>query len=287
MTGFFNDIRRPRWLLLLVSIALTVVISLSVHVFMLDVLGIPHPDNTRAGQAATLLDKALSVIAVIVFYQAAQTMFARLSFLARCLLLATIYTMLGEVLLRNFIMDVVVSHDWIYCLVLNLPRPIEYFVVCALVVAASPKLTRPWMMAAAGIMIAGLDFYAISPLVDRVFERLIASVEYLDTGNIYNPPYGWQVNVPSYLTFLEPVVASFAIAALTIGKSTSRRAWHFAQFVLLIMAMKHSIVPIALYSFYEPRPLPAAILSESQFTLETLTMAILTAIGWRWCTRQD
>jgi hypothetical protein len=34
---------------------------------MLDVLGIPHPDNTHVGAAAMWLDQALSVTATIVF----------------------------------------------------------------------------------------------------------------------------------------------------------------------------------------------------------------------------
>jgi hypothetical protein len=46
--------------------------------------------------------------------------------------------------------------------------------------------------------------------------------------------------------------------------------------------MKRSIVPTLLYSFYQPRPLPAAILSESQFALEVLVMALLTSLGWQY-----
>jgi hypothetical protein len=42
-------------------------LSLSVHGVMLDVLGIPHPDNTHVGAAAMWLDQALSVTATIVF----------------------------------------------------------------------------------------------------------------------------------------------------------------------------------------------------------------------------
>ena len=54
------------------------------------------------------------------------------------------------------------------------------------------------------------------------------------------------------------------------------------QFILLIMAMKGSILPTLVYSFYQRGRLPAAFLSESQFGLEVLVMAFLTAYGWQW-----
>jgi hypothetical protein len=188
--------------------------------------------------------------------------------------------MLGEALLRNFIMDVVVSHDWFYCLIENLARPIEYFIVGIMIVMVAPRLRAPWMVGAAGMMIAAVAMFAINPPVDGLFARLTASIEYLDTGNIYNPPYGRQVDVPSCLTWLEPVIAAYAIAALALDKLSPRPGWRLGQFVLLIMAMKRSLVPVILFSFYQPRPLQAAILSESQFTLEILALAVLTEIGW-------
>ena len=53
------------------------------------------------------------------------------------------------------------------------------------------------------------------------------------------------------------------------------------------MLMKGSVVPTLIYSFYQPLPLHAAILSESQFGLEILLMAFLTAIGWLYCARRQ
>jgi hypothetical protein len=177
-------------------------------------------------------------------------------------------------------MDGVVSGDWIYCFVENLPRPLEYLIACCLIVVIAPKVGTAWTIAAASIAIATTIVFVTDPYIDGVFQKLVASIEYLDTGNIYNPPYGWQVNVPSYVTFLEPVIASFAIAALMLSKRSRRPAWCMVQFVLVVMAMKHSIVPTLVYSFYQSVPLPRAILSESQFALEALTLAIITAVGW-------
>jgi hypothetical protein len=127
--------------------------------------------------------------------------------------------------------------------------------------------------------------FAINPPIDRGFRVLIDSLEYLDTGNIYSSPYGWQVNVPSYLTFLEPVIAGYLIAALVLKRLPPPSKRQIGLFALLVLSMKRSIVPTLLYSLFQPRPLPAAILSESQFALEVLVMALLTTIGWRFSLR--
>lgn len=279
-----GGIIRVRWLRLFACMVATTVLSLSIHVLMFDVFGISHPDNSHLPAMAIVCNDALSFTAAIAFYQLAQDWLGRFPLIARCLTLTAIYSMLGEALLRNFIMDVVVSHDWVYCFVENLPRPTEYLITCSAIAIIAPYLKAPWTMAAGGFAIAAVALFAIYPPINHLFDRVLASIEYLDTGNIYNPPYDWHVDVPSYLTFLEPVSASFVIAASTFH-NLSRQPWRrTVQFVALVMAMKGSIVPIALYSFYQHRSLAAAILSESQFTLEILAMAVLTAIGWQLST---
>jgi hypothetical protein len=272
---------------LTLCIVLTAVLSLSVHVLMLDVVGIPHPSTDGVPQLIVLINQTLSITATIIFYRLAMSTFERFPVVGRCLVLTAIYAMLNEALLRSFIMDVVVSHDWIYCFVENLARPIEYLAVCSLIVVLAPRLKIGWAITGGGILIAALSMFAINPPIDKGFRVLIDSLEYLDTGNIYNPPYGWQVDVPSYLTFFGPVIAGYVIAALVLRRFPAPSKRRTGLFVLLILSMKRSIVPTLLYSFYQTRPLPAAILSESQFALEVLVMALLTAIGWRLSLRSQ
>ena len=275
------------WPRLALFVVLTTVLSLSVHVIMLDVLGIPHPDIARVSRRAIFLNTALSDVATFVFYRLAASTFARWSIAVRCLLLTAVYAMLSEALFRNFLMDGVVSHAWRYCFVENLARPIEYLITCCLIVLLATRLRSTSAIILAGIAVAVVMFFLINPYIDRVSDKLIASIEYLDTGNIYNPPYGWQVNVPSYLTFLEPVLASFAIVAFVWDKLSTQPILRTVQFALLVMAMKGSILPTLVYSFYQKSRLPAAVLSESQFGIEILVMALLTALSWRLSHRRS
>jgi hypothetical protein len=269
------------WWRLAPCIALTAILALSIHVVMLDVLAIPHPDVTHVSSRAVFANDALSVIATFMFFRLAQG-FASLPLVLRCLLLTTVYGMLKEALFRNFIMDGVVSHAWRYSLVENLAQPVKYLIICSMIVLLGSRLRSAVQIVAGGIAVTAVTSLLIDPLISGGFDKLVASIEYLDTGNIYNPPYGWQVNVPSYLTFLEPVLASFAIAAVVWDKLSPKPTLRVVQFVLIVMAMKGSILPTLIYSFYQGRPLPTAILSESQFGIEILVMALLTAVGWRF-----
>ena len=51
--------------------------------------------------------------------------------------------------------------------------------------------------------------------------------------------------------------------------------------VFLFCLIRGMLLPTFLYSFYSKLKLPLAMLSESQFLLETLALAVLTAIVWQ------
>ena len=269
------------WPRVVLSVALTTVVSLSIHVIMFDAFATPHPTLDHVPGWALLADRCLSAIATIIFYRLAAAHFARLSWWARWLLLSALYMMLNEVL-RRYLMGVVVSHDWIFCAVENGAPPIEDLVTCGLIVTVAPRLRTPLAGISGGVAIALFVGLTLDPPIGRLFTELTASLEYLDTGNIYNPPYGWQVDVPSYLTFLEPVIAAFGIAGLALDRLPGRGAVRIIGFACMVMAMKGAIMPTLLYSFYQRMTFSGAVLSESQFGLEILAMAVLTAIGWRW-----
>ncbi len=52
------------------------------------------------------------------------------------------------------------------------------------------------------------------PLIDKAFGQILASIAYLNHDEVYKAPYGWQIEVPTYITYLKPVVACFIMVAL-------------------------------------------------------------------------
>jgi len=277
-------IRKLTFRLVLIAIAwlaLIVGASLSVHVVMLDVLSIPHPTTDQVPDWTRLLNEVGSVLAAGVFYRLARASLRTQSITTHWLFLWVLFTMLHEALFRNFIMSGVVSHDWFYCLVANLPEPLVMLMVSGLVVVAAERF-EGIPFTALLVSIGATAHYVFRPGVAAAFQPVIAHFEYLDTGNIYNPPYNWHVNVPSYLTFFEPAASAFAIAGLVWAALPRKSFTRTVTFVLLIVTLKGSLLPLLIYSFYQPRPLGAALLSESQFFLEVLLMAVLTAASWQF-----
>ena len=281
------ELHGVHWPLLVAATIFSGVAAMSVHVVMFDVLLVPHPEITSVPHAAIFANDALSLIATIWLCRLLQPELLGISFFWRCLLVAALYAMLGEALFRSFLMDGVVSNAWRFSFIENLTRPSEALVSCSLVVLVAPHLRRRWQVVVAGIAIAALAALVINPLLSGALDRLTASFEYLDTGNIYNPPYGWQVNVPSYLTFAEPVFACLLIAATAWRKLAGPLIARLALFTLTIMAIKGAIMPTLVYSFFQNLPLPRAIASESQFGLEILVLAMLSALSWHFSAPRD
>jgi hypothetical protein len=62
-------------------------------------------------------------------------------------------------------------------------------------------------------------FLVCLPLASGIFAGLLHRISYLDGVNRYNPPYDYHITIPAYLTFIEPVIGSFAIGTLTSGAS--------------------------------------------------------------------
>ena len=279
------DLTSVHWPLLIGGMTVTAVVAMSVHVVMFDVFMVPHPQLSSVPRAAIFVSEALSLIATTWLCRVLQPGLLTVPLPLRCLLVAALYAMLGEALLRNFLMDGVVSNAWRFSLIENLTRPAEDLVACSLIVLLTPRVRSVWQVVALGVAIATVSALLINPALSGSLDRLTASFEYLDTGNIYNPPYGWQVNVPSYLTFAEPVLASFVIVALVWRKLAGSFTHRLVQFTLLIMAIKGAIVPTLVFSFFQNMPVFRGIVSESQFGLEIMVLGLLTGISWRFSTR--
>jgi hypothetical protein len=86
--------------------------------------------------------------------------------------------------------------------------------------------------------------------------------------------------IPAYLTFAEPVIACAVIAYLVWPRLPSPPALRIASFVLLILFMDTMVLRTFVFSFYIEAPIGIALLSESQFLLEFLTLAALTGLVW-------
>jgi hypothetical protein len=255
----------------------TLIVSLSVHVVMLQVLHIPFPDFKGVSVWAPLLNTTLAVFALIVMCAAAQTRIGRFSKATQCVLVFLLYAMLKE-LFRGILMSGFVTSGWAFAIVAGLPGLVYAFILSSLVVFLTPALRSVWLKAGGAALLAGVAIFVVRPALGSIFAPALKAVAHLEHPDIYSFPYGWQVLIPAYITYAEPVIACTCIAFLVWERLSGKTGTRLLQFSLLILLMKGMLLPTFTYSFYSQAKLTTAMLSQSQFLFETLALAILTAV---------
>ena len=262
----FDNIRWPR---LLPGMVLTAVVSLSVHVLMLQALHVPYPSGFPKTGWLIYVNSSLGVLAIIYFYDLAKDKLDGVAIWWRCLALSGLVAMLREALIRAPLMDGVVTTAWIYSIVSNLAPLIQILVVCCLVVPIAPKLNRVWQKLIAAFALCAFVYFVSKPLVDAGLERMLQYLSPWSHDAIYSVPYPWQVEVPAYLTFAEPVVACFIMAALVFDRLSADPVARVCQFAVLILLMRNLLLAPFIYIFYAKIGAVSAMLSMDNFPLRS------------------
>jgi hypothetical protein len=270
---------RLNWPVLIVGMTVVSAVALSVHVVMIEGLGVPYPLDTATPAWARFVNSAGSIAALVAFYGLAAPRLASRHVVVRCLIIFILYAAIKETA-RGMIMNGVVTTGWAWSLVQSLPDLAYVLVAASLVVLVTPRLPRGVRLLG-GAAMGALLYFAVQPAIQAALAPLLASLAYLGRPDMYQLPYPTVVMVPAYLTFVEPTVACAAMAALVWDRLSPNPTLRFVQFAALVMLIKGAVFRILLYSFYIKLPLPQAWLSESQFTLEFLALALLTGLVWQ------
>ena len=276
-----NEIRWPR---LVIGMLITLVLSLSIHVVMLQVLGIPFPEFAGVSVWASFLNTTLAVLSVIVGCEFAQERLALFPAGIRYLIVFLLYAMLKESL-RGIVMSGVVTSGWGFDVVQGVPSLVYALLLTSLATFITPKLHKTWSKILVSVALAGLLMFAVKPLLHSVFAPAVKAAARFDHADIYPFPYGWQVLVPAYLTYAEPVIACLLLAVLVWRSLSKKPGVRLLQFALLVLLMRGMLLPTFIYSFYSTARLSSAVLSQSQFLFETLALGILTALVWQFSLR--
>ena len=274
------EVNRTR---LLIGMLIALVGSLSIHVVMLQVLGIPFPEFDGVSPWAPFLNTGLSVLSVIIFYSLARPRLVQFPMVIQYLVVFLLYAMLKESF-RGILINGVVTTGWEFDIVAGLPSLASAFVLTSLVVLLTPRLDALWMKVTAASAIAAFVIFAVRPLVRSAFAPALRAAAPLNHADVYAFPYGWHVLLPAYITYAEPVIACTLLAALIWQALSTRIEVRLMQFVLIILLVRGMLLPTLIYSFYSKLPLLSAMLSQSQFLFETIALGLLTAGAWQLST---
>lgn len=268
------------WPLLIAALALAGAVSLSIHVVMIEALGVAYPEDGGTPTWAKFANMAGTVIAMLAFYRLARPPLERRGPLARWLIVFAVLAMVKETL-RGLVMDGVVTGAWAFAVLKEVPSTLLMLLIAAAVVAVGSRLSSWVALLSVGVVIAAAAFFAAQPAIGAAYGPWLQSMASLAHDDLYQLPYPIQVMVPAYLTFAEPVLGCAVVAAL-IWPRLSQRPWlRIGQFALLITLIKGVVVRTLVYSAFMKAPLGAAMLSQGQFGLEFLALALLTGLIWQ------
>jgi hypothetical protein len=269
---------------LALGILLTTIGALSVHAVMLQVLHVPFPDLSVIAAAYKFAIRAMATLGLIIFWQLALQKLPR-SLAKQWAILFLMSTMLTENLFRAPFMDAYCTKAWTFIFVANISKLLTMAIAALMIVTVTPKLLRLWQKVAGALLITALTVFVLGPLIDKAMAPVMAAIAGLaPSAEWCTLPYGADVLIPAYITFLEPTLACFAAAALIWNQLSAVRVWRVAQFALLILAIKNLLVTPVVYAALAKQPFMNALVSDGQFFLEGLALAVLTGISWEWST---
>ena len=273
------------WLMLAVSAGVTAALSLGVHDVMLTRLDIPFPDVGAVPAWARYVDRSVRIASLVWLCRIAAPTLRRLPATRSAMLVGLLMVMLHETV-RGLAVGFYLTRGWLdgrwlFTLTDSLSGALVWFFygVVAAAIARSQRLNTAKRFPAI-LIVAAIGVLTVQPMLQALAVALEQALSLSEPAEFYVLPYPLHVYTVIYSTFLEPTISAFILAALTwpgLKGSLTRRV---LMFVGLLLMIRGRVVTELLFSFWLPLPLGLAFLSEGQFFLETLVLALLTGAVW-------
>ena len=268
-----RDDSRSFWRWGFAALAIMTVLPIGIHTVMLDNLGIPYPASLPRAGWAIFPDHALLLFGLIGL-DAYLRRDPSQSTARRGMFLFLAVGAINQALLRLPLMRNVVSTKWtIYPFIDNLPAVLWFAVAVMLVIGVGALTTTAVRRLGAAALIAVLLDRLVSPAIDAAFAGIIAANSHREGDQLYNVPYDWHVDLPSYLTYVEPAIGALATAMVLRRLRVSPLAIAGVVFAL----QGGPFVRVLLNIWYAPLKAGTAVLSEGQFTFEAIALSVLAA----------
>lgn len=263
---------------------ITMIVSASIHVVMLLVFNVPYPRPDVPMLAGVFTGYLPYVLAIsfLVFVMGAASSQRSIGFYT---LFLFAFMALREELIRVPLMALVASNslagpDFIG----SLPVYV-YYLLFGLIVSPLHKcikLTNDYLKAVIIMIIAMPILVFSSPVIDSLRESLMTfSSEYNDNVASYYP-YGPNVLIIAYATFIPKTIAYFIIWHLFVVRSLAGH-W-ISRIVYVLGTLLCTTGSLLLLLPYQETPL-ALLYSSSQFLLEDISFAVLTMLFYPWTKR--
>jgi hypothetical protein len=265
-----------------IGIIVSIVLSLSVHIIMLQGMHVAFPDFSIITPPYKFISRMVSVLGLILFWKFADKKVDG-SFVKKWGLLFLIDAMLTETLFRGSFMNGYCTNSIGFMLIGNIPNLITIAVTCALVIFSAPRLNNFFLIFLASIAITVVFVFITSPLITMAWKPVMNAIAHLaPTSEWCKLPYGAEVLIPAYISFTEPVIACVTMAILVLDNLSPARWLKYLLFTLMVLAIKNQLLMPIFYAILGKDIFVTNLASEGQFALEAIALAITTAFTFEW-----
>jgi hypothetical protein len=274
------------WAKFAIGVFLSTVLSLSVHAVMLQEMNVPFPDLSVITTPYKFIIRIFSILGLLLFWELADKRLSG-SFVKKWAILFFIDAMLTESLFRDPFMDGYCTNSIGFMLISNIPKLIAIAISCGLVVFTASRLNKVFFKFLAAIAIAAVFMFAINPLLGAAWKPLMDKIAYLaPTSEWCKLPYGPDVLIPAYISFIEPVLACLVMAILILNQLSKKQWLKYLLFALIVLAVKYQLLMPVFYTLLHKGTFKANFASEGQFALESIVLAIATGFTFEWSFKQ-
>ncbi|NRO98243.1 hypothetical protein GWC77_20170 [Paraburkholderia sp. NMBU_R16] len=267
---------------LLLAFCLTAVLSLSVHAVMLQLFDVPYPSAQISSPLPDIVNSAIAVWAAIWLFAQMRRTWPHRSRLVHAGILFVLVCGLNETLRGWFMNGYCTSaRGWLFFATMAMPALLVYAAtaVAAALVERVSGTRRAFHLAALAVSVL-LGVFAFAWVSWGKAALFAAFGDMVAGGGWCRLPYGMNVLVPAYLTFIEPALACLMCCALASPSLCKNRAMRTVQFMFLTLALKKQLLMSLFYAIYAPLPFASALVSMGQFTLEAAVLGAATAVSW-------
>ncbi len=280
---------RIRWGRLLVGFVITIILSLSVHAIMLQILHVPYPVQEVKTWIPYRFVTALPLVwGALWLYGCMRKRLKRYGKIPGAGILFILISGLNETL-RGWFMNAYCAEPFmkgvLFSGIITMIGTSSYLSTSALIALGWCNGQPQWKKFLGSLLLTLLLVFVIPPLVSVVQSAAANQLKWLEpTSGWCVLPYGTNVLVPAYLSFIEPATATL-FCALICWRYLPGAFWTKAIiFTALILALKQQLLATFAYAFYSKLPFFTAVVSMGQFSLEAAVLGFLTAVSWYWST---
>lgn len=262
----------PNTLALFGAVAVIVVVSLSIHVVMLQVLWVPYPYPKGLGRLGLLYPLAKSV-GLIALAATALPRLNRFHPAVRGPIIGILFATMNGIV-RNAIMPGFVTTDFGGAAAGFVQEAMLDLILGTLAVVAVTVIRHTVLRVVTALGLTALSIFILNPTLASLLTPVIAWSEKHTHADVYLVPYGANVLVPSYLLFAETVIACLIARFVVTFRDAMWDQSGLIRYVALVLFFRGTF---AMMFGWGP---VIGMLSVSQFFLQDLAMAILIDLVW-------